>query len=950
MKKILQQHRVALLLIKAVVLYLGFCTQAMAQQIIEGKVTDENSLPVIGVSVAVKGTNNGTNTDADGKYSINVKSNSTLIFNYIGFKTKQVVIVSQKTVNVTMLEDTQALDEVIVTGVFDKRTRMQSSVSISTLSAKQIDRVAVTSAADLLKNIPGVFVNSSLGEIRNTVYSRGVSAGSGDGASGYYYVSMQEDGLPVTNATFGNYGPDYFLRADATLGKLEAVRGGTASILGNNAPGGIFNYVSKTGGKTFGGEIRAKYGLEGNGKNPYYRADFNFGGPLSSDKSITYNIGGFFRQNDGDRYPGYPMNNGGQIKANIVKTYKTGSLKLYAKYLDDHNAWNENLPTIGFTDPHYPAGVSATNSVLVPRVTADFTINETGEKMRFDSSKKVHSTDNSIGLNWEQNLGSGWKLDNKMRYSDKRSVWHATALVFPFAVDNVIFYYLNDLLFKPGVYSFNDHATGNQIGSITNFYGDVTVNSSNFPGAAIQPNSLYLNPLFFQDNRMKEFVDQFMITKKLKNMSLTAGMFYGSSNLDRMDGNAGVIYTQMTYPTRETDISLVGAFDGQTYQVTNPDGILGGSGKSVQTNLTAAKQNQFALFFGHNWELSSKLNFDWGIRYENVNYSGVNQVATTVDNSATGGTDGDPYTLYDNQGGKLNATYRYSDQKVATFSFSGGMNYKYADNQAVYARYSQSSKAPDMGMFTGVNTQFGLDNLDPIAQKIQQFEMGYKLKQGGTNLFVTPFYSILSNVPQRTTGQETAAISSMYSTPILYNKFRAMGIELEAIQDFTEKFSVRAVATFQASKAVDYRTWNLGANGSADDIIIDYSGNKTDNSPNVILRVSPSYTSGKFYSSVDFSYMGAREANMANAFELPAYNQTNLNLGYNLTQKIQLQANINNIFNQMGVMGWSRPGGFPAVLDNQGFTKEMVAADPNAVYSTTSLSSRAYFITATYKF
>ena len=151
------------------------------------------------------------------------------------------------------------LDEVIVTGVFDQRTRLESSIAISTLKAKDIERLAPVSAADLLKNIPGVYVNSSLGEIRNTIYSRGVSVGSNDGASGYYYVSMQEDGLPVTNATFTNFGPDFFLRADLTTSRVEAVRGGTASILGSNAPGGIFNYVSKTGGTEFrrgsGGEI-----------------------------------------------------------------------------------------------------------------------------------------------------------------------------------------------------------------------------------------------------------------------------------------------------------------------------------------------------------------------------------------------------------------------------------------------------------------------------------------------------------------------------------------------------------------------------------------------------------------------------------------------------------------------------------------------------------------------
>ncbi|MNQ18058.1 Colicin I receptor precursor [compost metagenome] len=955
MKKLLQQHRFGLFLIKALVLYLGFCTQAMAQQIVQGKVTDENSQPLFGVSIAIKGTNKGANTDADGKYSIDVKNNVTLVFSYIGFKTKQVVMSGQTTVDVILQEDPQALDEVVVTGVFDKRTKMQSSVAISTLTAKQIDKVAVTSAADLLKNIPGVFVNSSMGEIRNTVYSRGVSVGSNDGASGYYYVSMQEDGLPVTNATFGNFGPDYFLRTDATLGRLEAVRGGTASILGNNAPGGIFNYVSKTGGQAFGGEIRLKNGLEGNGQNPYYRGDFNIGGPLSKDKSVTFNVGGFYRYNDGDRYSGYPMNNGGQIKTNIVKTYKTGSVKLYAKYLDDHNGFNEFLPTIGFTDPHYPTGVSNTNSVLIPPVTADFTINETGEKRHYDSRNKVHSKDLSVGLNWEQNLGNGWKFDNKLRYSDKSAVWNTTAVVSPIATDQAIFYAVNglfDLNAMSATYSFNDHATGTQFGSVTNnFFASFTVNNGNFPGAAIQPNSLFFHPLVFNESKMKEIIDQFTITKKLKNMSFTAGMFYSNSKLDRLDGAAGITYSQMTSPRPSlTDISYVGLFDPSTYQITNSDGIFGGSGKSAAIDVNDAKQNQYAIFFGHNWELNSKLNFDWGVRYENVNYSGTNQISETVDNTATGGLDGNPLTLYDNGGGKIGATYSYSNQEIPTFSFSGGLNYKYADNQAVYARYSQSSKAPDMSMFINVDTRFAADNLNPIAQDIQQFEMGYKLKAGKTNLFLTPFYSIMSNVPQQSTGQETAEIETSYLTPVLYNKFRTMGIEVEAIQDFTEKFSVRAVATFQDSKAVEYKTWDLGANGSDDDTIKDFSGNETDNSANVILRISPTYNSGKFYSSLDFSYMGKRAANVANAFELPAYNQSNLNLGYNLTAHWQLQANINNLFNQMGVMGWSAPGGFPASLDRQSFTKEDLAANPDAVYSTMSLPSRAFFLTATYKF
>lgn len=930
------------------------------KQIISGKVTNEKNETLPGVSIQVKGTQQGTTTDANGQYKIEVADeNAILIFSFIGFASQEIKVGNQTTINVVLTEDAAALDEVVVTGVFDKRTRMESSVAISTLNTKQIDRIAVGSAADLLKNIPGVFVNSSLGEIRNTVYSRGVSVGSNDGASGYYYVSMQEDGLPVTNATYGNYGPDYFLRTDATLGKLEAVRGGTASILGNNAPGGIFNYVSKTGGQTFAGEVRAKVGLEGNGKHPFYRTDANFGGPLSKDKTITYNIGGFYRQSDGARYPGYPMNNGGQIKANIVKTYKTGSIKLYAKVLNDHNAWFEFLPTIGFTAPQLPAGVEQTNSVLIPSVVSDFTVNDTGVKKHYDSRDKIHSKDNAIGLNWEQTFGEGWTIDNKIRYSSKHATWNTTAVAYPFAADGLVFYAIPGLLGQFGTYNFLDQSTGTQFGKILqapniingNFAGFNFIDQgSNFPGAAIQKNSLFFNPCFFMENNMKELIDQFTISKKLKNMSFTAGMFYANSSLNRLNSTgAGIAFTQMTspYPTL-TKITLNG-FDGKTYQVTNPDGVIGGAGSSAPVNIQDAMQNQTALFFGHNWSVNSKINFDWGLRYENVGYNGTNQVASSVA-STTGGFDGNPLTLYDNTSGKITATYAYKDKKVSTFSFSAGLNYKYSDNQAVYARFSQGSKAPDLDIFINVNTAFGAANLNPIAQKVQQVEIGYKLKSGNTNLFVTPFFSILSNVPQQTVGQETADLSSIYALPVLYNKITTKGIEIEANHNFTKEFSVRAVATFQQSTATVFQTWITGANGKADDKIQDFSGNETDNNARTIFRLSPSYNKGKFYSSLDFSYMGKRAANVPNAFSLPAFNQTNLNLGYNISQKLQLQANINNLFNQNGIMGWSAPGGFPAALDRQGFTKARLEANPNAVYSTLSLPPRAYFLTVSYKF
>ena len=937
---------------------LFFCTTAQAQSVVQGKVIDVKKELIVGATVLIKGTSKGTVTNAEGKFSISAAKNDVLVISSVGYKKQEVNVDNGNDVTVTLSDDIESLEEVIVTGVFDKRSRMESSVAISVLSNKQLSMVIPNSAADLLKNIPGVYVNSALGEIRNAVYSRGVVASNDPGAQGYYYVSMQEDGLPVTNATFGNYGPDYFLRADATIGKVEAVRGGTASILGNNAPGGIFNYVSKTGGTAFGAEIRTKYGLEGNGKNPFYRADINFGGPLNVDKSLTYNIGGFWRQSDGARNPGYPMNNGGQVKGNIVKKYKGGTLKLYAKYLDDHNAWFESLPTIGFENPRLPAGIEQTNSVLIPSVQTSFKINDSGETRNFDSRDKVHSKDISVGFNIEHNFGDGWTVENKMRYSDKSSVWNTTGIAFPFAVDNLLYYAVIGQLGQFGTYKFNDLASGTNLATIMQtpnivngqFAGfNFNVLNSSLPGEAAQKNSLLFNPLLFQENKMKELIDQFTITKRLKNMSFTAGAFYAHSDLHRLNGASGSAFSTIQTPHPALTAISYTDFAGQTYQLTANNGVMsGGNGSSSPINIYDLSQNQTALFLGHNWSITEKLNFDWGVRFENVAIKGTNQIATGFA-STDGGLDKNPLTVYDNRAGKITATYNY-DKRVKTFSLSSGLNYKFTEGLAIYGRYSQGEKAPDMNMFVNVNSEATNRFLEPIAQNIRQLEMGVKVKNEKVNLFITPFYSILDNVPSQQTGQETSDLSTMYATPVLYNKFVTKGLELEGNYFFSQSFNVRAVATFQSSKAEKYQTWILGSNGKADDKIQDYSGNETDNTAKMMLRVAPTYNSDKIFASVEWSYMGKRAANVANAFYLPAFDQTNINLGYNVSKNLQIQANINNVFNQMGVMGWSAPGGFPAALDTQGFTKATKEANPNAVYSTTSVPPRAYFIALNYKF
>src|SRR5690554_373924 len=100
-------------------------TMLFAQQMItvNGQVTDDQNLGLPGITIQVKGTQQGTITDLDGNYSIEVPSNATLIFRYLGFLTQEIALDGRTTVNVQMNEDIIGLEEVVVVGYGELRVK-----------------------------------------------------------------------------------------------------------------------------------------------------------------------------------------------------------------------------------------------------------------------------------------------------------------------------------------------------------------------------------------------------------------------------------------------------------------------------------------------------------------------------------------------------------------------------------------------------------------------------------------------------------------------------------------------------------------------------------------------------------------------------------------------------------------------------------------------------------
>jgi hypothetical protein len=107
------------------------------QRKVTGTINATTGQALVGVSVAIKGTSKGTTTDANGKFGIEVDNNQTLVFSFVGYQSQSVQVGNRQTIDITLTEATENLDEVIVTGVFDKRTRMNASVAISTMNTSK---------------------------------------------------------------------------------------------------------------------------------------------------------------------------------------------------------------------------------------------------------------------------------------------------------------------------------------------------------------------------------------------------------------------------------------------------------------------------------------------------------------------------------------------------------------------------------------------------------------------------------------------------------------------------------------------------------------------------------------------------------------------------------------------------------------------------------------------
>ena len=222
--------------------------QAAPLHRVSGQVIDEQKTPLPGVNVLVKGTTNGTTTDAEGRYAFDAPDEeAVLIFSFIGYVTQEVSLGNQSEINVMLAADVKTLSEVVVVG-YGVQKRSDLTGSIASVSSKEIKSVVVTSADQALQGrAPGVHVvqNSSAPGAGTTVRIRGGNSIQG-GNEPLYVI----DGIPIYNDN-GATGAAVNGLSSISPGDIESMEilkdASATAIYGSRGANGVVIITTKRG-------------------------------------------------------------------------------------------------------------------------------------------------------------------------------------------------------------------------------------------------------------------------------------------------------------------------------------------------------------------------------------------------------------------------------------------------------------------------------------------------------------------------------------------------------------------------------------------------------------------------------------------------------------------------------------------------------------------------------
>ncbi len=665
------------------------------------------------------------------------------------------------------------------TGVAKGRDLLDTAISASVLDDHDLRQLSVSSIAGIMQNIPGIRSETSDIDGFSAITIRGLPLA----AEGSKFLQLQEDGLPVLE--FGDIqfaGIDQFLRADLTLSQVQAIRGGSASTFASNSPGGLINFISRTG-ETAGGMMQLSSGVGHDLK----RLDFAYGAPLG--EGWRFHVGGFYRSGEGPREVGFNGFKGGQIKANVTKDFDNGYIRFYAKYLDDRQPNYGSLPvTIGGTnaDPQigFLPGYDIRESAYLSPLTASYAeVDRNNNRTVIDMRDGLAAKVKSLGFEAQFEV-AGWTLTNRFRFSDVSGKYN----------DNVPF------VTAPAPFFAQFGGPG----------ATLSYAAGPLSGQAItDARLLALSARIYADlDSLDNVTNDLRATRVWEvgkgKLTTTAGLYNSRQDI-RMFWNFTSTLQDLAGGGRSAPVNITTATGVPVTDAgTLAYGFAVGLPFSIYHNRYDVDYDIVAPYGSVNYQIG-KLAIGASVRWDKGNVQGQVFSPGFGDGRA-------PFIAFDvNGNGQISpAESRVPvlplsrpapvDYDYDYLSYSAGVNYRFADSLSAFARYSRGGRA------TAENA-IGTETLDPIAGRpndpgilvsvVKQAEAGVKFRKNGLSLFLTGFWA---STDERN-AQITADATGQAFVQQINRTYSAKGLEFEG--EWTKgPFTLVAGATY-ADASID---------------------------------------------------------------------------------------------------------------------------------------------------
>lgn len=741
-------------------------------------------------------------------------------------------------------------DVIVVTGTNQAISKKDATYSVNTLDQEDIQLLAPISTADLLQNVPGIFAEgSTAGEASNNITVRGLPV-----TGGYRYAPQLIDGLPwfeEPEVQFMNN--DTAARGDIMTKQVEVVKGGPGGILYSNGLGATVNHITRTGGQTLEGAYRVEV------------ADYNFlrnegyvSGPINDN--LTFAVGGFYRISDGLRDAGFRVDDGGQIRANLLYTSDDQSWNVFAQYhkVADSTAFYQNVP---FQVPAFTERGTAENPIEIdtdetfelgldfgdgtPLSPSTRRITQLGEygQRQIDFADGLKADFDIFTLKAEKEFSNGWAVYGGLRYTEGTNDFNAmfTGNDSTSASRFLEARYQNDVV-SP---AYGQALRGEcDAAKLAGFFDTSACEAGGFDGAtrddfvnnfalATSVGAFYIDDgSRVADDEILNFLLPFITNTDAKSLSadlrvtksvnlwgshdLTFGAYKSEYSNDQ-NFQSSLIVSTMGDPSRLADLRGVDSAGNVVGpSLTLNGGILPGFFGYV----SEIDAEGSAFYILDHWEtMDGRLKIDMGVRWQDLQANVMRMDRNIIDgsnltpDSIVPGSDAD--TTADDEV-FLPSNPRMLDDEFDGFGWSFGGNYSFSRDFAVYGLVSKSFRLPS---FEDLN-EFRVDSSreEEQVEEIDQYEAGFRFYADNFDTQVAVFYNDFKPRQDSVTFrdftdpscEEQGTLVDINTCPEVREFFQRgvenTGIEIEAAWrpgfSWTEGLELRGNAVFQSPEIV----------------------------------------------------------------------------------------------------------------------------------------------------